>query len=336
MANQRPGIGLSGAMQEAMNKGSLYSQMEGRDPKTFGVFSAWPFMSPKYAKHTTNRQHEFTDTMARMFISVPSKLYQKFLSSLADPVTRQIAKALTGDDAGKGGVGYIDFLLQNAVHDFNEKVQIVETLSDSYVAFFFGHKAPIFNYQGTLLNTYQDDWAMRMFRIFRDLGRGTQLARRKLILRIRYDSMIVSGAMLNFNWGLNAGMETACPFQFNLLVKNIQVFLGGLSNPTDLINEKHFAPNGFHLENPNQIDQPASKTRLDCPETGLEGAGSVDNPAEGESRERDEWEYDVDVCGTPYREPDQPKENEALESNERSVPPEAWEEETQLEVTPGP
>lgn len=305
MADQQPGIGLEGSLYGAVNTlNTLYSQIEGRDPKTFGVFSAYPFMSPKYAKHRPGRHHEFEDTMARMFIQVPSALYEKFIESLTDPVTQQIASVISGDDAGKGGRGYLDFLLQNAVHDFNEKYQIVETLSDNYVAFFFGHRAPIFSYQGTLINSYQDDWAMRMFRIFRDLGRGTQLARRGFLLRIRYDSMIVSGAMLNFNWSLNADMQIACPFSFNLLVKNIQIILGGLSNPTDLIHEsKHFSPEGFHLENPVRMNTPPTKTAIGVPSPNnpaeLPYGASTPGMEETQTVNRGEPDEEADVTGTP-------------------------------------
>ena len=65
------------------------------------------------------------------------------------------------------------------------------------------------------MNTFQDDWAMRMLRIFSSLGRGTQLARNGQIMRLRYDSMIVAGAMMNFRWGLNSGNEMVCPFSFD-------------------------------------------------------------------------------------------------------------------------
>jgi len=190
--------------------------------------------------------------MARMFIRVSPGDYDKFLKSLDDPETQKIARCLTGDDARKGGVGYMDFLLQSADHQFNEKVQICETLSDNYVAFFFGHQAPMFTYQGTLYNTYQDDWTMRMLRIFRDLGRGTQLARRQQILYLKYDSVIVQGAMLNFRYVLRGGHEMATNFDFSLLVKKVSIIYGGLGAPTNLrsMGVKQFAPVGYHTEDP--------------------------------------------------------------------------------------
>ena len=248
-----------------MREINLRNVQTGRPTDALGVFAAQPFMSPKYARHRPNRNHEYEDTMARMFIKVAPDLYEKFLASLDDADTRQIATVLAGDDNTQGGHGYIDFLLQSANHGFEEKFQITETLSDSYVAFFFGHAPPIFQYQGILLNTYQDDWTMRMFRIFRDLGRGTQLAKRNLVLRLKYDSMIVTGAMTNFNWSLTAGQQTANSFAFNLLVKSIHVIYGGLAPPTRFEREESFTPQGFQLVGAGVGDTAASQTYIGSP-----------------------------------------------------------------------
>jgi hypothetical protein len=94
-------------------------------------------------------------------------------------------------------------------------------LSDDHVAYFFGQAAPAFTYSGTLINTKQDDQAMNMLRLYQEMGRGTKLAQRNTLLSIRYDGLIVSGAMLNLSLGLAAEMETAVPFSFTLLVKQI-------------------------------------------------------------------------------------------------------------------
>lgn len=237
----------------------------GRPEKSRGVFSAYPFMSPKYARHRPRRRHEYDQTMARMFIRVSPKVYDKFIESLEDADTRLVAQTLTGDDVNKGGRGYIDFLLQRAVHELNEKVQISETLSDNYVAHFFGHSPPIFQYGGVLFNTYQDDWTMRMFRIFKNLGRGTQLARRQLAMSIRYDSMIVSGAMLSFNWTLLAGQEGHCQFGFSFLVKSIQVIYGNVAPPTRFEREESFTPAGTQLEGSGLGNTEAVQTTVDAP-----------------------------------------------------------------------
>lgn len=272
MANPVPGVPLSSVFNQALSRVPAQNRLTGRDPNAKGVHSSWPFMTPKYARWVADRHHEFEDTMARMFIKVPPGDYEKFLASLDDSETQTIARYLTGDDVKQGGVGYIDFFLQSVNHQFVEKFQVTEVLSDNYVAFFFGHQAPVFQYRGTLMNTYEDDWTMRMYRIFRDLARGTQLARRGQILHMRYDSIIVSGAMTNLSWGLEAGRETYTDFGFDFLVKNLYIVYGGSALPTKVKGK--FAPAWFHLEDTSfGTASSASQTYLGGPPTKPEGVG---------------------------------------------------------------
>ena len=264
-----------------------YNSKMGRDPNAQGVFGAFPFMSPKYARHRENRHRDYTDTIARMFIQIPPKLYTKFLDSLPDQETREIAKVLSGDNVSQGGKGYFDFLLHGANHGFTEKVQITETLADNYVAYFFGSSPPIWKYQGTVYNTYQDDWTMRLFKMYQEMARGTQLAKRGQILRLKYDSMIVSGAMMDLNWSLVAGKETACDFGFSLLVKSVHVIYGGLSTPTKIDSDPNFLPESFQ----DFTAQDAVQTDIVCsavPE-GVQQSSVANNDAETFA-----WEQSVD------------------------------------------
>ena len=276
MANPVPGVPLSSAFNSALSIVPANNRLTGRDPNAKGVHSSWPFMTPKYARWVKDRRHEFEDTMARMFIQVPPGDYEKFLASLDDPETATIARYLTGDNVKQGGVGYIDFFLQSVQHNYVEKVQVTEVLSDNYVAFFFGHQAPVFRYQGSLMNTYEDDWTMRMYRIFRDLGRGTQLAKNGQILNLRYDSMIVSGAMTNLSWGLEAGRETYTDFSFEFLVKSVYVVYGASAPPTKV--KGRFAPAWFHLEDSSYGSaSSASKTYIGSPPATPEGCSPESN-----------------------------------------------------------
>lgn len=204
-----------------------YTTAGNRDPKAIpprGIFAEVPASTPKYARHQGEETFDFRESMARLYLQVPD--YKAFLAEFAEtnPESQKIAQVLGGTvkdgntSTGEGN-GYVDFLLQNVQHSFQEKSQVVETLADEHVAYFFGQAAPVFSYSGTLINTKQDDQAINMLRLYRDMGRGTMLAQRTTLISIRYDGMIVSGAMLSFNMGLNADMEMAVSFNFNLLVK---------------------------------------------------------------------------------------------------------------------
>lgn len=232
------------------------NRKSGRYPYAQGVYAGWPATTPKYMRHRQGRNRESLETMARMYVKVRTgnktggearQYMQRLVDTFAEAGTQEVASVLLGNGGSVGGLGYVDFFLQRVDHPLNEKFQIVETLSDNYVAFFFGQQAPVFNYSGVVMNTFQDDWAMRLFRMFRDITRGSQLARRGLLFYIKYDSMIVSGAMLNLNFTVNAAMEIAVPFSFQLLVKKVHIVQGGLTTPTEVPDGSTFIPEGFQL-----------------------------------------------------------------------------------------
>ena len=195
-----------------------------------GIFGAFPGATPKFAKNLGEEEKDFRETMARMFMQVPD--YQTFVGEYGqDENMRQIAAVLGGQvsegEGTTGGSGYMDFLLQNVQHSFQEKMQVVEVLSDDHVAYFFGQAASTFSYSGTLINTKQDDQALNMLRLYSEFGRGSKLAARNTLISIRYDDVYVSGAITNFTYALSAETEMAIPFSFNLLVKKMSI----LPNP---------------------------------------------------------------------------------------------------------
>lgn len=209
-------------------------------PGAQGVFSAFPMATAKFA-HYFDRNGDYTDTMARMYLEVGPKEFDKFINGIPDKETQRILQVLAVTGSETGGRGYIDFLLQGVQPAFQENMQVSETLADNYVAYFFGQAPPVFQFSGTLMNTYQDDWAMRMFRIYRDIGRGSQLARQKKLLTITFDAITLRGAMTNLFWGHTADLQTACSFSFGFLVKELRIDedkngLASPSRPTSLGN----------------------------------------------------------------------------------------------------
>lgn len=199
-----------------------------------GIFGEVPGATPKYARNVGVVWDDFRETMARMFMPVQS--YKNLLTEYANKQDLlQIATVLGGevsvDGSTFGGAGYMDFLLQGVQHSFQEKMQVVEVLADEHVAYYFGQAASTFAYSGTLFNTKQDDQALNMLRLYSEFGRGSKLAARNTLISIRYDGIIVSGALSNFTYSLNGEMEMAVPFSFNLLVKKILL----LPNPNSAL-----------------------------------------------------------------------------------------------------
>jgi hypothetical protein len=181
--------------------------------------------TPKYALNQGPRETQQKNTMARMYVSVPNGERTTFASSITDPNLRQyIVPRLIGPGSQEAtDTGYMDFFLQQIQSPLQEKYQVVETLSDNYVAYFFGQSAPVWQYSGELLNTVQDDQLSAWVRMYVAILRGTQLARRGKVVSLRYDNFIVTGTIVNTSWVHNAQNEMRISFNFSLLVKRVYV-----------------------------------------------------------------------------------------------------------------
>ena len=200
-----------------------------------GVFARFPGATPKYAINQGIRDNEYRETMARMFIQMGPKERDAFVKAIkrSSPETAALAEVLCGVGAGgSGGTGFIDFLLTSVQEPFQEKIQVVETLSDNFIVYCFGQAAPQFQYSGVLLNTYQDDQRVWMTRLYQDILRGTQLARRRKLVRLRYDSVIVSGIIVAMQQTLNGTEENSAQFAFTLIPMQYAIFTEAVGNPT--------------------------------------------------------------------------------------------------------
>lgn len=251
------------------------NKQTGRDPKARGVFASRGQSTAQYEHWLPNRNHEYLDTMARMYIDVNNYNQFKRIRNSAGDIAN-IVDVLVGYGDNKAGLGYLDFLLHTAEHRYKEKMQISEVLSDNFVVFFFGQEAPIFSYTGTVYNTYQDNWLVNLYKIFQYLGRGTKLASRGVSLQLRYDSFTFFGAMTSLSWRLISGQETYAAFVFNFLVKKCIVYTSFENVPYSLAREdlnqamnKDFDKLVAESNYPVQTNIPAKETlQIEFPEDG--------------------------------------------------------------------
>lgn len=187
-----------------------------------------PGATPKYAKQDQpgGRTDGYKDTMARLYLyfkeaGKASKLTE-YLNSLTDErLKTQLAEKIYNKNPQKPNTGYIEFLLQSATHKFEEKIDVVETLADKYVAYAYGSSHPVFYYQIAMLNSKQDDQAANMYRLYWHVLRATRLANAEAEVYFEYDRMIVCGAMRNFSWSLQANDESYCQGSFEILVRKV-------------------------------------------------------------------------------------------------------------------
>lgn len=195
-----------------------------------GVFALNPLATPKYARNRGVRDAEFRDTLARIYVSLADAddaTKRAYLASLpGDAQVQALAQVLLGSGS-QGGSGFVDFILSQVQESFQEALQVDKVLGDTYVAFYFGQQPPVFQYSGFLLNSMQDDQRSGFALAYQNLLRGTALAGRGALARLRYDSVIVSGTMNGHGQVLDAANEMAVPFNFTFLVKEYVV----LQNP---------------------------------------------------------------------------------------------------------
>ena len=62
-----------------------------------------------------------------------------------------------------------------------------------------------------------------MFRLYTQILRATQMARRQKSLSMSFDSYVVNGTMVNLSMGLASNNELVVPFSFQLLVKRVAI-----------------------------------------------------------------------------------------------------------------
>lgn len=192
-----------------------------------GVFAEVPSFTPKWAgRGTGNTEPDFRQSMARMFIQLNGNEINRFITSVRAHAndhgeSATLASVLAGEGTSDRGTGYIDFILQNVQMPFQEKAQVVETLADNFVIYYFGAAAVPWTFAGVCINTIEDDQGINMLRMYRDMLRGTQLARRRKLLRIRFNGMIVAGSVMGLNLNLEAETEVSMPFSFQLMPKQL-------------------------------------------------------------------------------------------------------------------
>jgi hypothetical protein len=181
--------------------------------------------------------------MARMFIPFATEeAKNEFVSNVAntgDVAAYYGARALaTTGKLGPGesyGIGYIDFLLQRANEQLQEKSQVVDVLSDNYVSYFFGQAPPMFQYSGILLNSHQDSWRAAFTSLYHHVLRGTKMARNKTVVTLSYDDVMVTGVLTDLSQLLTAELELAVTFNFSMLVKRYDInprYIDSVTNPT--------------------------------------------------------------------------------------------------------
>jgi hypothetical protein len=111
-----------------------------------------------------------------------------------------------------------EFILEDAQEQMQERFQLQETFGDFNV-FFFGKRAEIFTYSGSLLNGCKDlQWRSQFLANYEKYLRGTRCVELKARVYFLYDDIIREGFILAASLGQNSTVDGVVKFTFTMLI----------------------------------------------------------------------------------------------------------------------
>lgn len=116
-----------------------------------------------------------------------------------------------------------EFVLEDVQEQMAERFQLQETFGDFNV-FFFGKRAEIFTYSGSLINAKDNlQWRNQFLDNYERFLRGTRCAELKARAYLLYDDVVREGFILSANVSQNSMTEAVVKFSFTLLVTSKRI-----------------------------------------------------------------------------------------------------------------
>lgn len=122
---------------------------------------------------------------------------------------------------------FTKFFLQSVGRARQERMQIFETFTTSWI-FFFGEQTPIYTMSGTLLKGKNHNWLNDFLDQYERAFRGTRAVERDATIQINVLDNILEGYIFNINLNQNAINHLGVPFSFNMVI--LKEHIGGLSD----------------------------------------------------------------------------------------------------------
>lgn len=111
-----------------------------------------------------------------------------------------------------------EFILEEVQEQMAERFQLQETFGDFHV-FFFGKRAEIFTYSGSLINACGNlQWRNQFLDDYDKFLRGTKCAELKARAYILYDDVMREGFILSASLAQNSTVEGVVKFTFTMLI----------------------------------------------------------------------------------------------------------------------
>lgn len=167
---------------------------------------------------------------ARIYI----ELGKAKLPTPSDPRLKAIVGAVHSKD---GATGYVDFHLSGLSFGYQERSQLQVAQNDNFVEYFFGSSPATITLQGVLLNTIQDDWSNNMLEIYWNILRGTKMAQRRSLIRLRLMDRIYSFTLRSFSENFSTSSSTTTGFSLSGTLYSIRLVPSPSQHylPTDML-----------------------------------------------------------------------------------------------------
>ena len=191
--------------------------------------------TPKYEINKGSRGDNYAETAARLFLSFPNEQRKRTFLNNNSRTTydAQLAKSIA--DVGNT-TGFIDFQLLSMAFGSNEKVQIVDTMSGNFVAYFYDRAPEQVQLSGMLFDTYEADQLVWFYDLYQKYFRGTAIARRGIYVHLLVNKWLFRGGMLNFNTTITAENQSMAPFNITMLLTKVEYTGAHLSYPLGAAN----------------------------------------------------------------------------------------------------
>ena len=125
-----------------------------------------------------------------------------------------------------------EFILEDVQEQMAERFQLQETFGDFNV-FFFGKRAEIYTYSGSLLNADGNlQWRNQFLDNYERFLRGTKAAELKARVYLLYDDVIREGFILSAGIAQNSFTEGVVKFNFTMLITGKRILGQIPKNPT--------------------------------------------------------------------------------------------------------
>lgn len=177
--------------------------------------SAETYFSPNKVSYATSSNPDGRGPRSKLRLLPLGKLDN-------DGIEKRIFDQLTATNgSGSKTSGWGDFLLTDVQCSMNEKMQIMEVFGDNFVSYFFGRSPTTFTMSGIIFDDIDNEWFPNFLEVYDKFIRGTQLARKSLLLEISLPNVIIIGSIVNFSYSQTAMRDTDIQFNMQVVAKAV-------------------------------------------------------------------------------------------------------------------